>query len=114
MMVEEDDLDLGPPRGGLELAEALRVRGLDDDQALDLGRVDSPRLGHVQLLRVQAIEVAHVAVERPGERDDGIRVEAPRGQHGRERVEIGVPVGDDDLHAKKVRPDLRQPPSWGT
>ena len=104
MVVEEDDLDLGASRSGLELAEALGMRRLDDDQALDLCRVDPPRLGHVQLLRVQAVEVAHVAVERSGERDDGIRVEPPRGQHGRERVEIGVRVGDDDLHAAKVRP----------
>ena len=90
------------------------MRGLHDDEALDLGGVDPPRLRHVELLRVQAVEVADVAVQRPGERDDGIRIEPPRGQHGRERVEIGVPVGDDDLHSKKVRPDLRQPPSWWT
>jgi len=104
MVVEEDDLDPGTSRSGLELAEALGMRRLDDDQALDLCRVDPTRLGHVQLLRVQAVKVAYVAVERSGERDDGIRVEPPRGQHGRERVEIGVRVGDDDLHAAKVRP----------
>jgi hypothetical protein len=90
------------------------VRGLDDDQALDLGGVDPPRLRHVELLRVQAVEIADVAVQGSGERDDGIRIQPTGGEHGRERVEIGVRVGDDDLHSKKVRPDLRQPPSWGT
>ena len=38
MVVEEDDLDLGASRSGLELAEALGMRRLDDDQALDLCR----------------------------------------------------------------------------
>ncbi len=50
----------------------------------------------LELVRVQAVEVAHVAVER-ADRHDRARVEMARGEHRRERVEVGVPMGGDDL-----------------
>ena len=114
VVVEEDDLDLGASRGGLELPEPRGVRRLHDDEALDVGRVDPAGLRHVELLGMQAVEVADVSVQRSGEGNHGIRIEPPCGQHGRKGVEIGVGVADDDLHSRKVRPALRQPPSWGT
>ena len=40
MVVEDDDLDPGIARDPLELAEALRVHGLDDDQPPDRAEVD--------------------------------------------------------------------------
>jgi hypothetical protein len=114
VVVEEDDLDLGAPGSRLEVAQAFRMRRLDDDQPLDRRGIDAAGLGDVQLFGMKAVEVPHVSVQRAGQGDDGPRIEAPRGQHGRERVEIGVRVGDDDLHGTKVSPALRQPPLWGT
>ena len=113
MVVEEHDLDGRVARHALELAEPARVRGLDDDQAGDPVGFDPARLGDVELLSVQAVEVANVPVQRAGERDDGAGIEPARRQHGGECVEIGVRVRDDDVHATKVRPVPRQPLSWG-
>ena len=66
--------------------------GLDDDQAADRVGVEARGLDELELVRVEAGELAHVAVERAREADDGVRVEPARGQHRRERVEVGVPV----------------------
>ena len=97
VVVEEDLLHAGVERHGLELAEARRGRGLDHDQAADRVELEAARLDDVlELVRVQAIEVANVAVQR-ADRHDRARIEMPRGEHRRERVEVGVPVGGDDL-----------------
>ena len=104
MVVEDDHLDPGIAGDPLELAEALRLHRLDDDQPADRVEVEPPGLRDLELVRVQAVELAHVTVERAGERDDRARIEPPRGQHGRERVEVRVRVGDDDVHGWKVRP----------
>jgi hypothetical protein len=114
VVVEEDDLDLGVPRGCFELAQAFRMRRLDDDQPFDRPGIDPAGLGDGQLFGVQTIEAPHIAVQRPGQRDHRARIQPPGGEHGRKRVEIGVRVGDDDLHGTKVSPALRQPPLWGT
>ena len=58
------------------------------------GESSPPR--SLELVRVQAVELADVAVERT-DRDDRAGIEPARGEHRRERVEIGVPVGGDDL-----------------
>ena len=67
-----------------------------------------------ELLRVQAVELADVAVQRT-DRDDGAGIEPARSDHRRERVEVGVPVGGDDLlgpHRLIVPPSLRRQRSW--
>src|SRR4030065_644089 len=48
------------------------------------------------------VEGAGVPVEGAGERDGGVRVEAPGGQRRREGVEVGVRMRDDDVHAYSV------------
>ena len=97
VVVEEHLLDARVERDRLELAEPRRARGLDDDQSPDRVELEAVGLDDgVELVRVQAVEVAHVAVER-SDRDDRARVELARGEHRRERVEVRVPVGGDDL-----------------
>ncbi len=97
VMIEEDLLHRQIERNGLELAEARRVRGLDHDQAADRVRFETGDLDDgLELLGMQAIEVADVAVERT-DGDDRAGIEAMRGEHRRERVEVGVPVRGDDL-----------------
>ncbi len=105
MVVEGDDVDARRPGDVGELAEALRVDGLDHDQPRDRVGVDPARIGHVELVRVQAVEVAHVPVQRAGEGDHGPGKEPASSKHGREGVEVGVRVGRDDVHGLKVRPE---------
>ena len=64
MMVEDDHLDLGVAGDALELAEPLRLHRLDHDQAADGFEVDPAGLDDLELVGVQAVELAHVAVER--------------------------------------------------
>ena len=111
MVVEDHDLDRGIARDALELAEALRMHRLDDDEPPDRARVDSPGLEQLQLVRMQAVELPHVSVEGARERDHRARVQAPRGEHRSERVEVRVRVRDDDVHDPRLDPDARIPPS---
>ena len=106
VVVEDDDLDTGAANHLLELAQTLGMDRLDDHEPRDRLEVEPARLGDVELLRVQTVEVAHVLVERPRERDDRARIEPPRREHGREGVEVGVRVAGDDFHGVKVRPRL--------
>ena len=97
MMVEEGLLDGGIERDGLELSETRSLGGLDDDEPSDRFELETACLDDcAELVRVQAIEVADVSVQAP-ERHDRARVEAAHREHRRECVEIGVPVGGDDL-----------------
>ena len=114
VVVEDDDLDLGVARDLLELAQALRCDGLDHDQPPDRRGVDAAGLGELELVGVQPVELPHVPVQRAGQRDRRARVQPPGGEHGPERVEVRVRVGDDDVHGTKVSPALHQPPLWGT
>jgi hypothetical protein len=45
---------------------------------------------------MQAVELAHVAVQRARQACDRVRIEPSRGQQRREGVEVGVAVGCDD------------------
>ncbi len=113
VVVEDDDLHVGVPRHVLELPEALGMHRLHDDQPPDRVPVEAPRLDDVELVGVEPVELAHVAVERPREGDDRPGVEPARGQHGRERVEVRVRVRDDDVHTRKVRPAPGRSPFLG-
>ena len=103
VVVEDDELDPGPQRDLLELAQALGVHGLDDDQALDRVVVDRPRVRDRELVRMEAEELAHVAVQRAGQRRDRAGIEPPRGDERREGVEVGVRVRGDDVHGHEAR-----------
>ena len=105
VVIEGDDLDPGTPGHVGELAEPVGVHGLDHDEPGDRVGIDPPGVGHVELVRVQPVEVADVPVQRAGERDDRAREQAARGQHRGERVEVGVRVRGDDVHELKVRPE---------
>ena len=97
MVVEEHRLDCGIERHGFEVAEPRRARDLDDDEPPDRVELELAHLGDgAELLGVQTIEVADVAVQR-SDGDDGVGVEKPRSEHRSERVEVGVPVRRDDL-----------------
>jgi hypothetical protein len=100
VMVEDEGLDVGIERHRLELAEASRMRGLDDDQATDRVELEPSGFDDPQLVGVEPVELAHVSVERPGDARDGARVQPPGGEHRRESVEVGVAMcGDDVLSA---------------
>ena len=103
MVVEEDDLHPTSARDRLELAEPGRVGRLDGDQPRDRAEVEPTRLDEVELVRVQAVELADVPVQRARQRNDGAAVEPPAGQHRRERVEVGVRVARDDVHGVNGR-----------
>ena len=45
---------------------------------------------------MQTVEVADVPVQRRNG-DDGVGIEKARSEHRAERVEVGIPVGRDDL-----------------
>jgi hypothetical protein len=98
VVVEDDLLDPAVEHDRLELAESTSANRLDDDQAADRREVDPADLDHVQLVGVETVEVADVAVQRRGQRDRRVRVQPARGQLRRERVEVRVRVrGDDGL-----------------
>jgi hypothetical protein len=84
VMVEDDLLDVLVQSDLLELAQTGRVDGLNDDQAVDRVRLEPRGLDHVELVGVQPVELAHVAVERAGQRRDrrrgraGARPASPR------------------------------------
>jgi hypothetical protein len=97
VVVEDDLVDVRIERERLELAESARMHRLDDDQApdrvqLEPGGVDN----EIQLVRVQAVELTDVPVQRARQADDGARIKVTRGQHRRKGVEIRVRVSRDD------------------
>ena len=97
VMVEDDLLDVRVERDGLELAEPAGAWSVSTTISRRIASSSSRAAStSAELVRVQAVELAHVAVQRAGEADDGARVEPARGEHRRERVEVGVPVGRDD------------------
>ncbi len=97
VVVEQHLLDRGIERDLLQLPEPRGLSRLDDDESPDRVELEATRLDDaVELVRVQAVEVADVAVQR-ADGDDRGRVEAARREHRRERVEIGVPMGRDDF-----------------
>ena len=97
MVVEDDLLDVWIECHLLQLAEPRGARRLDDDQPPDLPELEPRDIDGVELVGVEAVELADVSVERAGNRDDGRRVQPPGGQHRREGIEVGVPVGGDDF-----------------
>src|SRR6185312_14004751 len=97
VMIEDDLLDFRVAGDAFELTEPGRVNRLDHDQAPDRIELEPRGLDdEVELVGVQAVELANVPVERAGDADDSLRIKAPGSQHRRERVEIGVRVGCDD------------------
>ena len=97
VVVEEHLLHRRIEGDTLELPEPRRLCGLDDDEAADRVELEPARLDHAaELVGVQAVEVPDVPIQRT-DRDERGRVEPARGEHRRERVEIGVPVGRDDF-----------------
>ena len=99
MVVEDDDVDGRIAGDALELAQALRVHGLDDDQPPDRVQLDPACLEQLELIGVQAVELPDVPVQGAGKRDRSAGIQPPGGEHGAERVEVRVRVRDDDVHA---------------
>src|SRR5207302_897991 len=97
VVVEDDLLHARVERDGLELAEAAGVHGLDDHEALDRVGLEAPGLGEPKLVRVEAYELADVAVEDARQHRRRARIEAPRSEQRPERVEVRIDVRCDDL-----------------
>jgi hypothetical protein len=66
VVVEDDLLHVRVACERLEVAEAARGDGLDDDEAADSVELQPGRVDELELVRVQARELAHVAVQRAG------------------------------------------------
>ena len=73
VVVEGDDLDVLPACDLLELPEPVGVDGLDDHEPGDRVVVERAGVGDAELLRVQPVELAHVAVDGAGQRRDRAR-----------------------------------------
>ena len=98
VVVEDDDLDGGVARDPLELAQALRVHGLDDDQPPDRVQVDPARLERARARRRAGGRTPARSGSGSRRARSRARVEPARGEHAAERVEVRVRVGDDDVH----------------
>ena len=97
VVIEENRLDSGIECHRLELAEPRGRGDLDDDQPLDRVELELAHLRDgAELVGVQAIEVADVAVQR-SDGDDSVGIQESRSEHRSEPVEVGVPVRCDDL-----------------
>jgi len=97
VMVEQRFFHGRIERDRLELAEPRSGGRLDHDQPSDGVEFEPPRLRYrPELVRVQAVEVADIAIERT-DCDDSTGVQKACSEHRRERVEVRVPVGGDDL-----------------
>ena len=101
MVVEERDLDAGS-QGARKLAELCRVAQLDEHEPRDPRRIDPGRVDEVELVRMQPRELPHVAVQRARQDDNRVGIEPAARQHRRERVEVGVRMTGDDLHALEM------------
>jgi len=66
-VVEYHDLHVRSSAEAAQVADALRVGGVDDDELADLLLVDQPQVEYGQAFAVQGDEFAHVGVERSGE-----------------------------------------------
>ena len=100
VVVEDDDVDLGSRATFSKSPESRSVDGLDDDESRDRPELDAGVLVEVELLGVQANECADVRVQRALDHGDRAGIEPARGDEGRERVEVGVRVRDDDVHVQ--------------
>ena len=93
VMIEDHHFDVGPADQSAQVADALGVGRVDDDQLPDLALVDQADAQNGQALPVQRHELPDVGIERSAEDDPGLGVEE-RGAHcRRQSVQIGVLVG---------------------
>ncbi len=114
VMIEEDDVDPGSLRDSLQLAEPGGIRGLHDDQPIDRLQIEAARLHQIELLGMEPRKVADVAVERPGQRNHGPRIEPPACDHRGKGVEVGIRMSRDDVHEPSVGAGFDQAiPVWG-
>ena len=98
VVVEDDALDLRGARQRLEsLVQPVGVHRVDDDQAAYRRQVDAGGLDRADLVGEQAVQLAHVAVERRGQADDRLGVEAACSDHRRVGVEVRGGVGCYEL-----------------
>ena len=78
VVVEGDDLHVVALAERSELADAVRVHGVDEDEALDRVEVDVARIGDRHEVGVQGLELAHVAVDRAAEDETRLGIELAR------------------------------------
>ena len=97
VVVEGDDLHPVPAAQVAEVAEAVGVHGVDQDQAADGVPVHIRGVDHGDGVGVQSLELTHVAVDGAAETDLGLGIELVRRDHGGEGVEVGVGVCGDEF-----------------
>ncbi len=107
MVVEDEDLDVGPFDEHAELAEPVRVIGLDEHEPPHLRQVDGAGVGQRDLIGEQGPKLTHVAVDGAAQDHARLGIELVRRDHRGEAVEVGVGVGRDQLdgaHGKATIP----------
>jgi hypothetical protein len=122
VVVERDHLDVFPAAQRGEATEPLGARHLDQHEPPDRAMVHGPGLDARDLVRVQVVELAHIAVDAPVQAHARTGIQQLAGQHPREGVEVDVRVRKDqrvdrDCRGHRPRPDsrsVRQPPGTGT
>ena len=99
VVIEGDHLDAVPLGELAQVAEAVGVDGVDQDEAADGVVVHVGRVDDRDQVGVQRLELAHVAVDRAAQADGRLGIELVRGHHRRESVEVGVGVRGDEFGA---------------
>ena len=96
-MVERDDLHVRTAAQVAEVAEAVGVHGVDQDEPADAVAVHVRGVHDGDGVRVQRLEFPDVPVDGSAEADLRLRIQLVRRDHGGERVEVGVGVRGDEL-----------------
>jgi hypothetical protein len=78
-----------------QVAEALRVGDLHEHHSPHAVALQGRRLHRRDLVGMQVVELAHVAVHAPLQADATTGVQKLRRKHAGERIEVGVRVRDD-------------------
>ena len=97
VVVERDHLHALPAAQVAEVAEAVGVDGVDEDEPAHAVAVHVRRVDHRYGVGVERLELPDVAVHRSPEADVRFGVELVRRDHGREGVEVGVAVRGDEF-----------------
>ena len=91
--------DLHPGRGAQsgQVAQTVRVHGVDEDESAHAFVLHVDRVDHGHEVAVKRLELAHIAVHGAAQTDVRLGVQLVHRDHGGEGVEVGVGVRGDQL-----------------